>query len=89
MKFAMIKFDASTAMAMLGKTIDVDVPLHEAPYRESYRVRIVGVALTLEDERPYFLVRDPKDPRRFPEELLWNDIHSLQVIDDKATASET
>ena len=77
----MYQFTAATALALLGKTIDVDVPLQEEPYQESFRVRVVGVALTLEDERPYFLVRDPNDPRRFPEELLWGDITRFQVIE--------
>ena len=82
-------FDTSTALALLGKTIQADLTLKDAPYLESYRGRVVGVALTVEDEPPYFLVRNPAEPQRFPEELLWSDIHRLQVIDDKTPASET
>lgn len=60
--------------------------LKGAPYLESYRGRVVGVALTQPNERPYFLIRDPSSPQRFPEELLWSDIHRLQVIEDETSS---
>ncbi|MFZ5957109.1 hypothetical protein ACOXVJ_06275 [Pseudomonas knackmussii] len=80
----MPSFDTANALSLLGKNVQVELHWSEDPRPLIYRVRIVGVALTLEDEQPYFLTRDPAEPQRFPDELFWNDIQSLSVLEDAA-----
>lgn len=84
----MSSFDTSSALNLLGKQVQVEVSWTEDPLPLIYRVRIVGVAFTLPEEQPYFLIRDLAEPQRYADELFWNDIRSLRVLDEAAVDGE-
>ncbi|KAF1051743.1 MAG: hypothetical protein GAK43_02272 [Stenotrophomonas maltophilia] len=77
----MTTFDPVSALALLGKTFEAELHWDEDDEILLCHGQIVGVALTIEGERPYFLIRYPDEPGAFPDELLWQNIRSLKVID--------
>lgn len=78
----MAHFELPTAIALLGKTVEVEVTLEEDGHPIHYQTRIVGLAIKVEGiyENPHFLTVDIDDPSRYPEELFWSQIRELRTL---------
>jgi hypothetical protein len=79
----MADYDFSTAIALIGKFALVETVHGEGSAPGWYCVQILGVVPSLEGvfAHPYFLVRDIPFESDLPEELFWEEIRSLQVLD--------
>ncbi|MFS2127063.1 hypothetical protein [Pseudomonas sp. Pseusp97] len=81
----MADYDFSTAIALIGKFALVETAHGEGSASGWYCVQILGVVPPLEGvfTHPYFLVRDIPFESDLPEELFWEEIRSLQVLDSE------
>lgn len=82
----MAVFDVTEALSYLGKTITVDLTVSypDEPVETcSYVVHVLGVVLALKGvyEFPHFLCVNALNPRPFPDEMFWDDITRITVID--------
>lgn len=82
----MADFDFATAIALIGKFVLVETTQGESSPPEWYCVHILGVVPPLEGvlDHPCFMVRDIPFGSDLPEELFWEDIRSLQVLEQSA-----
>ena len=78
----MAHFELPTAIALLGKTVEVELSWEEDPQPLVCQTRIVGLAIKVEGayEHPHFLTVDIDNPSRYPEELFWSQIQGLRVV---------
>ncbi|MCG8909301.1 hypothetical protein [Pseudomonas sp. DP-17] len=81
----MADFDLATAIALIGKFALVETIHGEGTASGWYCVHILGVAPPSEGvfAHPFFLVRDIPFGSDLPEELFWEEIRSLQVLDSE------
>lgn len=77
----MAHFDLPTAIALLGKTVEVELTWEEDPQPLLCRTRIVGLVIGVPGvyEHPHFLTVDIDEPSRYPEELFWSQIRRLRM----------
>lgn len=84
----MAVFDVTDAVSYLGKTVLVELAWDDPDDGkfELWRiVRVVGVVLALEGvyEHPHFMVFDFSRPQAFPDEMMWEHIRTVRVIESR------
>lgn len=80
----MSHFDLPSAFALLGKTVRVELVWDEDDLPLHTTTRIVGLVIAVEGlyKHPHFLTVDLDNPSRYPQEMFWADIRSLEVLED-------
>jgi hypothetical protein len=79
----MADFDLTSAIALIGKFVLVETVLGENHAPDWYCAQILGVVPPLDgvSTHPYFMVLDIPYASELPEELFWEDIRSLQILE--------
>lgn len=81
----MAVFNVTDAVSYLGKTVLVHLGSYDPDcglFELSCCLQIVGVVLALEGvyEHSHFLAFDVGHPDKYPTEVFWDDIKSIQVL---------